>query len=92
MRRRGERLADAERRLASAARNALGRRQEQLRELDRALRALSPKKVLERGYAVLLTEQGRAVRAAAEVKQGERLRAELARGKIDLTVTATEDD
>jgi exonuclease VII large subunit len=48
--------------------------------------------VLERGYAVLLTGKGRAVRDADEVKAGERLRAELARGKIDVTVTDGQDD
>jgi len=91
VRRRRERLSETTRRLERAARAALSGRRERLRELDRALHALSPRQVLERGYAVLMTKDGRAVRAAGEVKTGDRLRAELSRGSLDVDVTSTQD-
>jgi exodeoxyribonuclease VII large subunit len=87
VRERRERLADRLRRLESAARAGLSARRERRRELERALRALSPRRVLERGYAVLLGEAGVAVRAADQVRTGQSLRAELHRGRLDVEVT-----
>jgi exonuclease VII large subunit len=47
--------------------------------------------VLERGYAVLLREDGRAVRAAAEAPVGSSLRARLAEGRLDVIVQRREE-
>jgi exodeoxyribonuclease VII large subunit len=91
VRRRGERLAETSRRLETAARSGVARRHERLRELDRALHALSPTKVLERGYAVLMTKEGLALRAASEVQVGDALQARLSRGRIDVNVTDKQD-
>lgn len=91
VRRRGERLCETSRRLEAAARAGLARRAERLRELDRALHALSPKRVLERGYAVVLTGQGRALRSARDAKIGDALHAELSHGSIDVIITDKQD-
>ena len=88
---RRERLVERLRRLEAAARAAVTGAGERRRELERALHALSPRRVLERGYAVLLTGDGRAVRAAADVKAGDRLRAELHRGELDVDVIETRE-
>ena len=50
--------------------------------LAAALDALSPLKVLGRGYAVAQTEDGTVVRSAGQVERGERLRLRLAQGGI----------
>lgn len=54
----------------------------------RHLEALSPRRVLERGYAVIRDEEGGVVRDAGAVAPGQRLRVELAAGRL---VTRVED-
>ncbi|MBX7191138.1 MAG: hypothetical protein K1X94_03720, partial [Sandaracinaceae bacterium] len=74
---------------AMAPRLAHARRRfsEQLRALD----ALSPLAVLERGYAIAtVAETGRAVRDAAEVPAGTRLRVRVARGELSAEVLEKE--
>lgn len=56
-----------------------------------ALSALSPLRVLERGYAVV-TEAGRAVTDAATIKPGDDLDIRLARGVVSVTATSTTPD
>jgi len=52
-------------------------------ELCAHLDALSPLKVLERGYAIALHERsGRAIRSQSEVKQGDRLRVRVSDGEF----------
>lgn len=61
------------------------------RRLERAetlLAALGPKNVLARGYSILLTDGGKAVRDASDVTGGEHLKAMLAKGELDLSVVA----
>jgi len=65
-------LAVADRRLAGAARQA---------------EALSPARVLERGYAVVRTEAGVVVRDPADVGGGDELDVEVARGHIGVVVS-----
>lgn len=72
--------------LATAMRTRLASQRDRIDALARALSALSPLGVLERGYAVIQHGDGRVVRASDEVSVGERLRARLARGRIDVTV------
>jgi len=61
----------------------LRRRDVQLAGLDRALGALSPTAVLERGYSITTREEGgTALRDAAAVAAGERLLTRLARGTV----------
>ena len=69
----------------------LERRRAHLRELGRGLHVASPLATLERGYAILQRDDGRAVRSAVEVETGEVLRARLARGELRLRVEAETD-
>jgi exodeoxyribonuclease VII large subunit len=58
--------------------------------LDRAglrLQSLDPRLVLQRGYAWLTDDGGRAVTSVAQTRPGQALQATLADGTVDLTVT-----
>jgi len=71
--------------------NAWKARAERLRtrlaHLEGQLAALNPKRVLDRGYAILVVaETGSVVKRAAEVDAGEHLEAILAAGGLELTV------
>ncbi|MFT4241593.1 MAG: exodeoxyribonuclease VII large subunit [Acidovorax sp.] len=58
--------------------------------LDRAalrLQLLDPRLVLQRGYALLTDTAGQAVTSARQARPGDALRATLADGDLDLTVT-----
>ena len=76
------RAAAAERRARESAR---------VRELARALHAVSPERTLERGYAIVYRE-GRVVRDAGEAAVGAVVTARLARGRLTATVTASEPE
>lgn len=55
------------------------------------LDAMSPLKVLGRGYAIA-TKEGHAVRAATEVAPGDRVRVRVAKGSFDADVASTNED
>lgn len=74
-------------RLAPAVGRLLGSRTERLTAMHKLLNSLSYERVLDRGFAVLLDEDGDIVRAPGEVRPGESLTARLAEG--DLGVTAS---
>ena len=59
-------------------------------QIDRAgsrLNALSPVRVLERGYALVYGPNGRLLRASAEVQEGDGITARLHDGSLSATVT-----
>ena len=58
----------------------------QIRQLAATLQAFSPRQTLERGYSILQTEAGEIVRSVDQVGAGDRLDAELYRGKLSLKV------
>ena len=87
------RCASLEHRLLMATRTALTERRTRVSALERALGAFGPQATLERGYSILLRADDRhVVRGAHEVRPGERLRARLARGALDLDIAAVEPD
>jgi len=61
---------------------------ERLDRLAARLRLLDPAQVLQRGYAWLENAQGQALTSVAQAQPGEALRARLADGTLDLTVTS----
>lgn len=79
-------IADLRRRLRHRFDRHLETASHQLAGTTRTLRALSPQSTLERGYAVLQTDSGSVVRRPDEVMPGERVRARLATGSLELTV------
>jgi exodeoxyribonuclease VII large subunit len=83
---RRERLAERMARLAVAARARVLAERERTKSAARALEALSPLAVLERGYAVLRKDGGGVVRASADVAVDETLTALLHRGRLRVAV------
>lgn len=53
-----------------------------LRRLEVQMRALSPLAVLDRGYSLTQTVEGKVVRDAAQLKTGEAIRTRLAKGTV----------
>jgi exodeoxyribonuclease VII large subunit len=90
------RLALAHRRLEAAsqslnrlARTTIASRAARLDRATARLDALSPLAVLNRGYALVYTADGRLLRAAAEAHPGQTIRARLAHGSVTAEVKST---
>ena len=87
---RGE-VSDARGRLAEATRRRLGDEHRDLSGLAGRLDAMSPLKVLSRGYAIATsTKDGRAVRDACELTRGETLQVRVGAGSFTAEVTDVE--
>jgi exodeoxyribonuclease VII large subunit len=81
----GRRVRDAAAGLAPRAARAASLEGERLAARMRRLHLVDPRRVVERGYAVLRGETGRVVVDAAQAPQGARVTAELRSGTIVLT-------
>ena len=68
--------------------NSLRQQRERIDRLDARLRLLDPAQVLQRGYALLVDAQGRAVTSTGRIAQGDAVSARLADGSLDLHVDA----
>ncbi|MBT8768226.1 exodeoxyribonuclease VII large subunit [Metapseudomonas boanensis] len=73
-------------RLPRAARETLKDRRQRLDSLAQTLHVVSPLATLGRGYSILLDDKGQAVRAASQTRPGQRLKARLAEGELDVRV------
>ena len=73
-------------RLPGAWRTALNTRQKTAGTLTARLDAMSPLKVLSRGYSVTENTDGRIIRSAEELQPGEIIRIRLSRGAAEATV------
>ena len=71
-------------------RAGLDRRRARLNHLTAQLQALSPTNILERGYALVFDASGNLVKDVAQVKAGQDITAQVAKGKIAATVKKTE--
>ena len=83
-------LTQLQARLQRGVQEQMRRRAQQLQALQSQLRQLGPEQTLSRGYAIVLDQQGRAVRRAADLQQGQRLRGRFAEGQVALTVDDSE--
>ncbi|MBL8449155.1 MAG: exodeoxyribonuclease VII large subunit [Dechloromonas sp.] len=81
-----ERLRSMALRLAGAGRHRLALASGKLKAASAGLSPLNPHAVLSRGYALALDRQGRAIRDAASLQLGERLRLAFARGAAGVVV------
>ncbi|MED5370038.1 MAG: exodeoxyribonuclease VII large subunit [Myxococcota bacterium] len=81
-----ERVETLQRRLSASMNHNLMLRQSALAEQAARLDALSPLRVLQRGYAVALDSEGIAVTDAASLHPQDRLELRFARGKARVTV------
>ena len=80
-----------EQRLRALAERALAARRHRHDGLAARLDALSPLKVLARGYAVAFDPQGHAVLKSSQVRAGERVRIRLHQGELVAEVEETSD-
>ena len=77
-------------RLLAAQESILGAKKQRYIKLSASLDALSPLKVLTRGYAIASDAEGSAVKSAAALRRGDRLRLKFWDGSADCTVDSTE--
>ncbi len=82
----GHRLERLHQRLLEAGRRSLARRHEGLALLAARHAALDPTRVLQRGYAWLSDEQGRALTSVNPLLPGQRIDAVLADGRIQARI------
>jgi exodeoxyribonuclease VII large subunit len=85
-------LADRERALVTVASHHLSRAALRLDAGETALRALDPRRVLERGYSITRYADGRVVKRAAGTVPGSFLETELADGRITSRVDHVTED
>lgn len=83
-------LEGQEQRLQRAIHSKLEGARTRLNHLMQLLDSVSPLATLQRGYAILTTESGTVVRSAAQVADGDTLRARLAEGRLTLSVQEKE--
>jgi len=76
-------------RLIRAQRLWLERRAERLERIQAHLLHLDPRQVLQRGYSIVSSAQGRIVRSSAEVQAGDEVRLEFAQGEAAARITGT---
>ena len=81
-----QRLASLAERLPRAMREGLKERRLQLHSQVQTLNAVSPLATLGRGYSILLDDRGQAIRRAADTQPGQRLKARLGEGELDVRV------
>lgn len=77
--------------LAAAARNLLLERKIRVERLGTGLEALSPVAILERGYALVFDAEGKLLKDAGRVREGEEISARLAKGRVWAVVGKTEE-
>jgi exodeoxyribonuclease VII large subunit len=69
-----------------AMQEALKSRRQHLQGLAQTLNVVSPLATLSRGYSILLDERGQAIRRADQTQPGQRLKARLGEGELDVRV------
>lgn len=79
-------LAHDQQRLGDVMQNQMGRHRQKLTALAAGLDAMSPLKVLGRGYAMVRTEQGSVIKSYREAAPGARVRVTLGQGGLYCTV------
>ena len=83
---RQQRVDEAQGAMLAVVKTGVREKSLQLERLTAQLRALGPQAVLERGYSITRTTEGRVVTKASEVKAGQEVETLLAVGSIKSTV------
>jgi len=81
-----QRLSNIAERLPRAMRESLKQRNLQLQSQAQTLHAISPLATLGRGYSILLDDRGHAIHSAAQTRPGQRLKAKLGEGELEVRV------
>ncbi|MBA3334245.1 MAG: exodeoxyribonuclease VII large subunit [Acidobacteria bacterium] len=84
-------LALLEQRQISAVRDIADKKDEQLKIEMASLDALSPLAVLKRGFSIVQTPEGKILRDAEKIKQNDRVKIRLSRGRIEAEVKLIEN-
>ena len=79
-------------RMLAAQNTCIPRKQTRFVAAVSKLDAMSPMKVLTRGYAMAQTERGEVLRSVTQVTQGERITLSLSDGKLSATVTDKKEE
>jgi exodeoxyribonuclease VII large subunit len=83
-------LAEWQRRLQLASQQGLNGQLQQLQALQAQLEMLSPQRTLERGYAILSDQKGRALRNVKDVKPHGLLQLRLAEGNAEIGISSVQ--
>ncbi len=86
------RLSDIERRMKLAASGLLKERGMRLNGAVRQLDALSPLKVMSRGYGLVYGEKQRLVKSVQDISEGEQIQVKLADGELECRVLSLKGD
>ena len=81
------RLGTLQQRLASGTNEALSELNHRVALLGRALNSVSPLATLDRGYAIVLDSDGKAMTDASTVESGDEIRARLSKGELVANIT-----
>ncbi len=84
-------LDSARRRLLQAGEHGLVLRRQRLQAAQQTLQALSPRLIVNRGYAIVRNATGKVVQNALDLNVGERLDVELSRGSVSVDVVRAHD-
>ncbi|MDQ3373127.1 MAG: exodeoxyribonuclease VII large subunit [Acidobacteriota bacterium] len=84
------RLALLEQKQISAIKDVAYKKNERLKIEMASLDALSPLSVLKRGFSIVQTQEGKILRDAEKIKQNERVKIRLSRGRIEAEVKLVE--
>ena len=79
-------------RLISAQNTAVSRSRQRYIGNVAKLDAMSPLKVLTRGYSMAQTERGEVIRSVSQVEPGERIHISLSDGKLSATVMEKKEE
>ena len=85
-------LLHLQQRLGDLSTAQLGRKRQRFSALAAALDAMSPLKVLGRGYAMAQDEGGNILKSAGEVSPGDRINVKLGQGALRCTVDETMEE
>jgi len=87
-----ERLGVSETRIERSVERTVRRASARIEAMDARLRSLSPLAVLERGYALVMSQDGKVVRSVTQVAMGDRVRTRLSDGEFDSTVDEADEN
>ena len=85
-------LSLLENRLVSTQKNIIQRCNDQFLTNAAKLDALSPLKVLTRGYALTQTEDGTVIRSVKQLKTGDNIHIQVSDGSVSASVTQIEEN
>ena len=79
-------------RLAAAQNQSVAQKRQRYIAAVSKLDAMSPRKVLTRGYSVTQTESGKIVRSAGQVKAGDRVRIRVSDGSMTAEILDQQEE